>query len=201
MPAYRIAIRGSSPLITNDGFKALDPDSPLLAEAQDIKSRKGRNRTTADDQRLRHLECQIAIWQTETGEIGIPHRALYVCIDEGARAFREGKDCRTGIFVRSSTFEWDKSLGETIEELAQTIQFTVPAVISRQRVLVTRARFHQWACVFELDCDEELVDKAKLERWVEMAGRRAGLGDWRPGSPKGGFFGRFDVESIEDIVN
>ena len=199
MATFRVKIKGTSPLITNDGFKGIDPDSPLVAEAKDIKSRRGTNRTAADDKRLRQLDCQISIWQTETGEIGIPWRAFYACLDGGARAFKEGKDCRTGVFVKSSAFEWDKSLGADIETLSQNIQFTVPAVISRQRVNVTRAKFDRWACTFELDCDAEVVDKAKLERWVEMAGLRAGLGDWRPGSPKGGFFGRFELTELEEI--
>ena len=52
-----------------------------------------------------------------------------------------------------------------------------------------------WALGFELDCDDELVDKQKLEAWFDIGGRRLGLGDWRP--EKSGKHGRFELERLE----
>ena len=53
--------------------------------------------------------------------------------------------------------------------------------LSRQRILRTRARFDCPRSVVGIaDVDPELVDKDKLTAWLVLAGRRVGLGDWRP---------------------
>ena len=62
----------------------------------------------------------------------------------------------------------------------------------RVRVLRTTARFERWNCAATLDCDDSLVDQDQLEAWLGIAGRRVGLGDWRP--EKSGTFGRFEAE-------
>ena len=46
-----------------------------------------------------------------------------------------------------------------------------------------------WAAEFRVDYDPDLVDKSLLENWLDIAGRRIGLGDWRP--EKSGMYGRF----------
>ena len=51
-----------------------------------------------------------------------------------------------------------------------------------------------WSCAYTLDCDDELVDKSQLEAWLDIAGRRIGLGDWRP--EKSGDYGRYETTSI-----
>ena len=71
-------------------------------------------------------------------------------------------------------------------------------VVQRQRILRTRAMFDvPWGCRFTLDCDDELVEKQMLERWLDIAGRRIGLGDWRP--EKSGDYGRFETVRIEEV--
>ena len=60
----------------------------------------------------------------------------------------------------------------------------------------TRAKFDlPWSCTFEADVDDELVSREHLERWLDIAGRRIGLGDWRP--EKSDTYGRFELESME----
>ena len=48
-----------------------------------------------------------------------------------------------------------------------------------------------------LDAEDELVDQPQLESWLAIAGRRIGLGDWRP--EKSGDYGRFEVEEIRRV--
>ncbi|MCY4514495.1 MAG: hypothetical protein OXC69_05090 [Candidatus Tectomicrobia bacterium] len=50
---------------------------------------------------------------------------------------------------------------------------------------------------FVLDAEDELVDQPQLESWLAIAGRRIGLGDWRP--EKSGDYGRFEVEEIRRV--
>ena len=88
-----------------------------------------------------------------------------------------------------------KLYGETLAELVKSTQFRTRVVVKNSGILKTRAMFElSWGCRFTLDCDDELVDRQMLEAWLDIAGRRIGLGDWRP--EKSGDFGRFETVSI-----
>lgn len=69
--------------------------------------------------------------------------------------------------------------------------------VKQSRIERTRAKFDEWSVTFRVDIDPELVDEKKLASWLDIAGRRIGLGDWRP--EKSGTFGRFETVSIEPI--
>ena len=77
-----------------------------------------------------------------------------------------------------TTVGYDRSLGTTPEELARTTQFTVGVGIGRGRVLRTRARFDDWAATIRVDVDPELVDREQLLTWLDIGGRRLGVGNW-----------------------
>ena len=95
------------------------------------------------------------------------------------------------------TFTYDsKRYGTTVEAIGKSAQFTVPVVVQRARILRTRAKFDcPWSIVAVIDADDELVDKQKLTAWLDVAGRRIGLCDWRP--QKSGTFGRFEPKSVK----
>ena len=86
-----------------------------------------------------------------------------------------------------------------LDVLQKSVQFTTSVVVQRSgRILRTRAKFDlPWSCAFEVDADDELVDESKLRQWLDIGGRRIGLGDWRP--EKSGEYGRFKLVSIEAI--
>ena len=107
---------------------------------------------------------------------------------------------REGLMVAEIlSFDYDKErYGVTVEELGKTTQFTTGVVVQRRRIPRTRAKFDNWEVTFRLDTDEELVDQGQLARWLDIAGRRIGLGDWRPGK-SGGNYGRFETVKIEVV--
>ncbi len=105
---------------------------------------------------------------------------------------------REGLIVEEvEEFDYDRSLGTNAEELALSVQFTVGVVVRRARVLRTRARFDEWAATIRVDTDPELVDREQLLTWLDIGGRRIGVGNWRP--EKSGQFGRFEVKNIQTI--
>lgn len=117
-------------------------------------------------------------------------------IETGARKLKQGPQVREGLVVEKVTaFDYDQGMGTTAEELGKASQFTVGVVVGKARVLRTRARFEPWGCTFRLDCDDELVDREQLETWLDIGGRRIGLGDWRP--EKSGSHGRFEVAEVK----
>ena len=193
---YDIEIKGIRPLIMHNGAAGLDTRSPANIEKAEIARKRGSNRTAADDARLRELECQTAFWLDASGAPTIPAAAVRAVIETGARKLKQGPQVREGLIVDSiGEFIYDKNMGTTVEELGVSAQFTVGVVVQRARILRTRAKFDDWGLRFVLECDDELIDREQLAAWLDIAGRRIGLGDWRP--EKSGDYGRFDVVKLE----
>lgn len=59
-----------------------------------------------------------------------------------------------------------------------------PVVIQKARIMRHRARLEEWSLTFDLELDETIIPVDSLHQLLIDAGRRSGLGDFRP--PKGG---------------
>lgn len=197
MSFYTITLRGIRPLIMHNGAAGIDRRSPANLEKADIARKRGSNRTEADDERLRELECQTSIWYDYDGTPTIPPAAIRAAIETAARKLKQGPQVREGMAITEvKVFDYDRAgLGTTVEELGKNAQFTVPVVVQRNRLERTRAKFDEWSVTLLLEADDELVDQQQLESWLDIAGRRIGLGDWRP--EKSGDYGRFVVDEIK----
>ena len=197
---YRIKIRGITPLIMHNGAAGLDARSPANVEKAEIARKRGSNRTESDDARLRELDCLTSLYLDADGGPTVPEGMLRAAIETGARKLKQGPQVREGMLVEKvEEFSYDRSMGATAEALAKTAQFTTGVVVQRSRVLRTRAKFDEWGVAFVVEADDELVDQSQLEAWLDIAGRRIGLGDWRP--EKSGVYGRFETESIEALTD
>lgn len=51
-----------------------------------------------------------------------------------------------------------------------------------------------WTKEFKIRVDDSVISKENLEKVYYIAGNKKGLGEWRPGSPKPGNFGRYEVK-------
>jgi hypothetical protein len=67
----------------------------------------------------------------------------------------------------------------------------MPVVVQRARIVRERPVLPNWALNFSIEYDEDEISKSTLKELLDYAGRRAGIGDFRP--DKGGSFGRFIV--------
>ena len=197
---YEVKIEGTTGLIMHNGAAGLDTRSPENLEKAQIAKKRGSNRTLADDERLAELETLTSLWLNLDGKPTIPAAALRSCIETAARRLKQGPQVREGLVVREvKEFAYDQQrYGKTVKTLAKRAQYTVPVVVQRNRILRTRALFElPWACTFVVEGDPELVDDIQLRTWLDIAGRRIGLGDWRP--EKSGQHGRFHTVSIETL--
>ena len=69
-------------------------------------------------------------------------------------------------------------------------------VVQRNRILLTRARFElPWSLEAHVFAAEDLIAAERLREWLEFAGQRIGLGDWRP--ERSGSHGRFRLDVLE----
>ena len=204
MQQHRIIINGDSPLITNDVITGMDDTSEANIEKNVLNRKKESNKTESEKARIRELECLTSIWTTLRGEVGIPERALRSMIEASAKTLRQGPQVRQGLRVIRSDFTYDtERYGTTKAEIAKTAQFTMPMSPRGKggggKINKTRAMFDlPWSCSFVVDTDKELVDAGQLEIWLDIGGRRIGLGDWRP--DKSGVYGMFTAESIDPIA-
>lgn len=193
-----ISIKGVRPLIMHNGSSGLDPRSAANLEKKEITRKRGGNRTEKEEARLAELEAYTSFWLNDENQPTIPPAALRKCIEVAARKGKEGPQVREGLIVVScDEFKYDrKKYGTTPEELAKSTQFTVGVVVQRSRILRTRAKFDTpWSATFTIETDPELVDQSHVEKWLDIAGRRLGLGDWRP--EKSGDYGRFEATTVK----
>ena len=193
---YQVTLNGVSPLLCNNGDAAVNTRTPVAREIAAIAGKKGSNRTELDDERLRELECLRALYLDDAGRPTFPATAIRAVIERGARKLKQGPLVREGLVVENvDRFEYDVDrYGKSGEEVAKNAQF-ISGVVNKGggRVARTRPRFDlPWAVVATVDVDDELVDQPKLESWLDIGGRRIGIGDWRP--ERSGVFGRFTPE-------
>ena len=196
---YEIVVEGTSPIIPHSTEGMLK--SPLTAERGEIISKK-KHITASDESRLAQIETELGIYWDETGVIPtIPCTVFRASLLNGAKKYKEGGDVREGTAAMSSIFRYDsEKYGETKEELVNSAQFASVVVVSGKKIIITRPKFDTpWSATFILEVDLELVDKNKMERWVDTAGRRVGMCDWRP--QKSGIYGRFQLVEIKEIEN
>lgn len=195
---YEIRIDGTSPIIMHSGT-GIDPELDHNREIARLTAKKTSARTETENRRIRELEVIKSIWWSDENKPTVPTAAIRTCIEKAARKTKQGPAVREGLLVESTEFEWDtKRYGQTVETIAKTTEFTVPVVVQRARILRTRAKFDiPWGLTVRVDTDPDLVEKDHLSQWLELAGRRVGLGDWRP--EKSGVFGRFSVTAIDAI--
>ena len=189
---HKLRIEGVSPIIMHSAA-GIDPLLPINVEKAEITRKRGSNRTAADDARLRELETIGSLWLGANDRPAIPAAAIRAVIETGARKLKQGPQVREGLVITETSFEYDEAkYGKTLAKLSKSTQFTISVVVQRSRIMRTRAMFElPWACEFEIDGDDELVSQEHLERWLDIAGRRIGLGDWRP--EKSGTYGRFKL--------
>lgn len=68
---------------------------------------------------------------------------------------------------------------------------------TKGRNIRKRPCFKNWVLVFNLEYDEDEISPADIKSILEYAGRRVGIGDFRP--EKGGPFGRFLVSEFKEV--
>ena len=196
---YKIRIDGISSLIQHS-IAGLDATTEVNREKSKILGGKpASKRTVAEDKRIIELECIQSIWWGEDGAPTVPTRVIRANLEAAARKLKDGTRVREGLIVTSSRFEYDRArYGNTQDEVAFNAIFTAPVRVQRSSVMRTRAKFDTpWSVEYEIDADDELVDEAALRSWIDIGGRRIGIGDWRPTCS--GEYGRFKLASIEAI--
>ena len=194
MRTYRIHITGEQPgILMHCGRNGLDTRSEWSIEIAEITKKRGP-RTDPEEERVRELECLRSLWLHE-GVPTIPGTALRKMIETSARKLKQGPLVRESLLVLPDIrFSFDPKHGSCLAEWGKQAQHQAPVVVGQARLIRTRALFENWGCRFSVEVDEEMIEESHLRTWLNIGGRRIGLGDWRP--EKSGAHGRFQVAEV-----
>jgi hypothetical protein len=201
--SHTFTINGIGPMLMHCGQTA----DPLNQFARAMKAQSAkRNKTDEDLATLSLLEWWAGLYTDKplkvdaegivsvpdgTGLI-MPAHVLDSCIREGARKIKAGKLISAGVIVEGPA----KFKASGVKSLAaasgdESFHFRCAVKVGTSKVMRTRPIFNEWSASFSICMDTEVVDLPTVKQSLEAAGRLVGVGDWRPGAPKGGSYGRF----------
>jgi hypothetical protein len=200
-------IDGITPILMHCGQTA----NPLNQFAKAMKRLSGkRGKTEEDLAELAQLEWWAGLYLSDAPEIEgsavkpakgsrivIPAHVLDSCIREGARKAKMGKQASAGCIVGGDgLFEHDGP--KDLVSLSQTARHAAchAVKVGTAKVMRTRPTFPVWSVTFSVEIDTTVIEPQQVLDALIAAGRLVGIGDWRPGAPRGGSFGRFLAEQI-----
>lgn len=124
----------------------------------------------------------------------LPAHVLDSAIREGGRKIKAGKQISAGVIVEGDAeFSADgvRSLSDAAAD--ERFHYRTAVKVGTSKVMRTRPVFSGWSAKFSVCIDAGVADIDTVRQSLEAAGRLVGVGDWRPGAPRGGSFGRFTV--------
>ena len=201
MSTVSINIVGEAPGLIAHAWQA----ARLLTPAQEEERRRiiavtGSKRSEEEVELLNRADCIRSLWVDHSGQPCIPETVIRAVIEGGARKTKEGGMVRELLLVESVDFAFDRdALGDTPEEWAVTLQHHAGVKVGQSRINRVRALFPEWSASIRIDVADlpngkPEVDLVQLRRWMDTAGKRIGIGDWRP--QKSGIHGRFTVAEM-----
>lgn len=188
----KCAIEGVTPLLTNRFPDDTDPDGQ-------------GGRSGSKDKGTAREQAEAKLYVGVDGKtLMIPSPNLFRCIIDAGTFFKVGKSKVTTI--KNSLIPACLS----IEPLELPIIHKEPWDIDQRavrnpatggRFICYRPCFRDWRLEFELELDTDLISVKLLREIVDAAGRRIGLGDFRP--DRKGPFGKFVVVvwEVEKLVS
>lgn len=198
-------ITGLTPLIMHSGQTA-DPLNQFSKAMKKISGKRGK--TDEDGAVLSNLEWWAGLYlsspaiidgelvrSAEGSRLILPSHILDSVIREGARKLKLGKQASAGAIVESdAVIEHDGP--KSIDKLSLDPRFTFRCAVkvSTSKVIRTRPIFPTWSATVSVQIDESVLEVAQVQQSLDAAGKLVGIGDWRPGAPRGGNYGRFVVE-------
>lgn len=135
-----------------------------------------------------------AYWGTSgKKELIIPSEIMYATILQASSFHKIGKRSAKSILAGSVRIEpMEISLGTKDYEID-----TRPVVISRARVLKSRAKLPKWTASFTVVYNEKQIANGQvIKNILEEAGERVGIMDFRP--QRAGYFGTFKVTKFKE---
>jgi hypothetical protein len=183
MTTVKIGITGTSPLLNNR----------FTDEAQ-MSATGGTRAATVGSRGSPKEQAEKKLYLNLDGVPCVPQPNIFRAIIDGGQYFKCGRSKVTTaksslipacVDIEGTEFPIRSKDGWTVDTRAVRIPAT------GGRILCHRPCFYDWSIEFSVSLDEELMTIGLLREIVDAAGRRVGLGDFRPACK--GPFGKFVV--------
>jgi hypothetical protein len=189
MKTIECTIEGTTPLICNK-----------FSDAAMERATNGNSISTVGDRGTPREIAESKLYLGQDGQPMIPQPNLFRAIIDGGTFFKAGKSKVTTL--KTSIIPACVS----IDEIEIPIQHREPWTIDTRavripstggRVSTHRPCFHDWRLSFTLELDESILGIKLLREIIDAAGKRIGLGDFRPACK--GPFGKFVVTEWREM--
>jgi hypothetical protein len=128
----------------------------------------------------------------------LPAANLQRCLRDSAAAWAKGKDVNRSTVVENDAriiYDGPRDAREMLKD--GRFYHSTP---HKRGGMAVRLRLPEWQVRFRVLLNDEIMGVQDFARYIDRAGLAEGLGAWRPGSPKGGRFGRFQVTEMREIT-
>lgn len=187
MKTIEVTIEGVTPLLCN-----------RFTDAAAAKASGGTSGAVVGDKGSPLEQAEPRLYTDDDGMAGIPQPNLFRCILDAGKFFKAGKSKVT----TQKTSLIPACLA--IEEMFIPVRHKEPWTVDTRpvripstggRILCHRPCFNDWSLSFTAELDTEILSPKLLREIVDAAGKRIGLGDFRPDCK--GPFGKFVVTKWE----
>lgn len=204
MTRVMIRIKGKLPLLMCSQ-EGVNPRHPLTKEMKAINAK--RTKKTDDDLiRLADIEMHLHLYHKEGVGPFMPALNVKRCIEDGAKTSNKGKTTREALELICDTDRhpidmfplwYGDGAPRELEEIINSDEYrdTRSARVQMATVMRVRPIFHVWGLDGFYDLDEQIIGFDDFARFCYEAGRRKGLGDYRPE------FGKFEVQVFKGNGN
>lgn len=189
MASLSIRITGTSPLLMQAETLA-NPLHPLTKAHKAVSGKRKKS----DDDYLWLMESEWSASMYHDDDLGpyLPALNLEGCIAEAGKIHRLGKTIKQAVQVVTdrAKLEYDGPRKKEAMWKAERFRDVRGVSVMGKKVMRCRPIFLNWATEFDIEYMEDVLDRDDLIRIIEEAGRRIGVGTYRPR------FGRFAVEVL-----
>lgn len=182
---YRLT--SSAPFLMHNGQTA-DPTNKYAKMLKQVSSK--RLKTDADHEEMARIEFLASLYMDKNGPV-IPANMIDAMTVMAAKKSKEGQVAKSGCFCLNVA-RLDYEGPRTVEALWADENFRFSAIVRVGMARVARMRpiFRDWSAEVRLHIEPTLVNVARVDEWLRVAGSQIGIGDWRPQ------YGRFTAERL-----
>ena len=209
MQSLKVRVTGIEPLLLNNP-QSVDPFNKYAREAKKITSQ--RKKTDEDLLNLRRIEMKSKLywdgaekkedeeeWKEKNPDkkpLGVYVPSSWITAAIASQSWNKAKikkaEIRSGVFVMQPKIKLKYNSMKSVEfpvDIVSNESFKHAMNLKQGQVRITKVApiFHNWSFEFDLDFDDEIINKSELKHLIETAAKYGGFGDFRP------TFGRADV--------
>lgn len=188
MQKVEVTVQGVTPLLMN-----------RFTDETEVKLNSGTSSVAKGDRGTPREQAERTAYKDSKGNLFIPGPNMFRAIIDAGKFHKLGK---SKVTTQKNTLV---TAGMALSAIVIPLNTKVFEVDSRSvvipstggRIMKHRARLDKWSMTFELEVDTTMFPVGFARLLVDDAGKRIGLGDFRP--DRKGPFGKFNVTKWKEV--